>query len=251
MSAVETPASWQATVLTIFPEMFPGPLGVSLAGQALEAGLWRLDVRNIRDFGLGRHRTVDDTPAGGGAGMVMRADVLGPAIDAARAARSGDAPLIYMSPRGEPLTQAMVREIAAGPGPIVLAGRFEGIDQRVIEARGMREISIGDYILSGGELAAMVLIDAAVRLLPGVIGAPGSLSEESFESGLLEYPQYTRPRDWEGRAIPEMLLSGDHARIAAWRLEQSRRLTAERRPDLLVGASGATPSDRKRTGRDD
>jgi tRNA (guanine37-N1)-methyltransferase len=250
MSAVETPASWQATVLTIFPEMFPGPLGVSLAGQALEAGLWRLDVRNIRDFGLGRHRTVDDTPAGGGAGMVMRADVLGPAIDAARAARSGDAPLIYMSPRGQPLTQAMVREIAAGPGPIVLAGRFEGIDQRVIEARGMREISIGDYILSGGELAAMVLIDAAVRLLPGVLGAPGSLSEESFESGLLEYPQYTRPRDWEGRAIPEMLLSGDHARIAAWRLEQSRRLTAERRPDLLPGAPGATPSDRKRTGRD-
>lgn len=246
MSAVETPAPWEATVLTIFPEMFPGPLGVSLAGQALEAGLWRLDVRNLRDFGLGRHRTVDDTPAGGGAGMVMRADVLGPAIDAARAARSADVPLIYMSPRGAPLTQAIVREIAAGPGPIVLAGRFEGVDQRVIEARGMREISIGDYILSGGELAAMVMIDAAVRLLPGVLGAPDSLSEESFESGLLEYPQYTRPRDWEGRAIPDVLLSGDHGRIAAWRHEQSRRLTAERRPDLLPEAEEAAPADRKR-----
>jgi tRNA (guanine37-N1)-methyltransferase len=236
-------------VVSIFPEYF-GPLEMSLLGKARGAGILDIRTHDLRQWTHDRHRTVDDSPYGGGAGMVMRADVLGPAIDAARAARSGDAPLIYMSPRGQPLTQAMVREIAAGPGPIVLAGRFEGIDQRVIEARGMREISIGDYILSGGELAAMVLIDAAVRLLPGVLGAPGSLSEESFESGLLEYPQYTRPRDWEGRAIPEMLLSGDHARIAAWRLEQSRRLTAERRPDLLPGAPGATPSDRKRTGRD-
>jgi tRNA (guanine37-N1)-methyltransferase len=234
MTAVASRAPWHATVLTIFPEMFPGPLGVSLAGQALASGVWHLDVRNLRAFGLGRHRTVDDTPAGGGAGMVMRADVLGPAIDAAQAERTTHGPLIYLSPRGAPLTQGLVREIAAGPGPILLAGRFEGVDQRVIDARGLREVSIGDYVLSGGELAAMVLIDAAVRLLPGVLGTAASLSEESFESGLLEYPQYTRPREWEGRAIPDVLLSGDHARIAGWRREQARRLTAERRPDLLA-----------------
>ncbi len=223
---------WHARVLTIFPDMFPGPLGLSLVGTALEGGLWQLDCVDIRDFGLTRHRTVDDTPAGGGAGMVMRADVLAAAIDHAREDMAG-APLIYLSPRGRPLTQARVRELAAGPGAILLAGRFEGVDQRVIDARGLEEISIGDYVLSGGELAAMVLIDACVRLLPGVLGADASLDEESFESGLLEYPQYTRPREWEGHAIPEALLSGDHKRIAAWRRAEAERLTRERRPDLI------------------
>lgn len=229
----ETRPPWHARVLTIFPDMFPGPLGVSLVGTALENELWELDCVDIRDFGLTKHRTIDDTPAGGGAGMVMRADVLAAAIDHAREDMP-DVPLIYLSPRGQPLTQARVRELSAGPGAILLAGRFEGVDQRVIEARGLEEISIGDYVLSGGELAAMVLIDACVRLLPGVIGAEASLSEESFESGLLEYPQYTRPRDWEGRAIPEILLSGDHKRIAAWRREEAERLTRERRPDLIT-----------------
>lgn len=223
---------WRAQVLTIFPEMFPGPLGVSLTGQALEAGIWRLECRNIRDFGLGRHRQVDDTPAGGGAGMVMRADVVGPAIDRAAAEAPG-LPRIYLSPRGEPLTQALARELAAGPGVLLLAGRFEGIDERLIEARALREVSIGDYVLSGGELAAMVLIDAAVRLLPGVLGAEESLAEESFEAGLLEYPHYTRPRDWEGRGIPDVLLSGDHKRIAEWRRHEAQRITRARRPDLL------------------
>ena len=226
------PPGWRARVLTLYPEMFPGPLGISLSGQALKSGLWRLDTLNIRDHGLGRHAQVDDTPAGGGAGMVLRADVLGPAIDHARA-DAADLPLLYMSPRGEPLAQPLVRELAAGPGLIVLAGRFEGIDERVIQARGLREVSIGDYILSGGELAAMVLIDACVRLLPGVIGAAHSLTEESFDGGRLEYPHYTRPRDWDGRAIPDILLSGDHARIAAWRRAESERITRERRPDLL------------------
>jgi tRNA (guanine37-N1)-methyltransferase len=229
----ETRPPWHARVLTIFPDMFPGPLGVSLVGTALENELWELDCVDIRDFGLTKHRTIDDTPAGGGAGMVMRADVLAAAIDHAREDMP-DVPVIYLSPRGQPLTQARVRELSAGPGAILLAGRFEGVDQRVIEARGLEEISIGDYVLSGGELAAMVLIDACVRLLPGVIGAEASLSEESFESGLLEYPQYTRPRDWEGRAIPEILLSGDHKRIAAWRREEAERLTRERRPDLIT-----------------
>jgi len=222
---------WRATVLTLFPEMFPGPLGISLVGQALEAGLWSLRTVPIREFGLGRHRAVDDTPAGGGAGMVMRADVLASAIDHARV-EEAEAPLIYLSPRGEPLTQTLASEIAAGPGALLLAGRFEGVDERVIAARRMREISIGDYVLSGGELAAMVLIDACVRLLPGVIGAEGSLSEESFEGGLLEYPQYTKPREWEGRTIPDELLSGDHKKIAAWRRSEAERITAERRPDL-------------------
>jgi tRNA (guanine37-N1)-methyltransferase len=222
---------WRATVLTLFPEMFPGPLGISLLGQALEAGLWSLRTVPIREFGLGRHRAVDDTPAGGGAGMVMRADVLASAIDHARVEET-EAPLIYLSPRGEPLTQTLASEIAAGPGALLLAGRFEGVDERVIAARRMREISIGDYVLSGGELAAMVLIDACVRLLPGVIGAEGSLSEESFEGGLLEYPQYTKPREWEGRTIPDVLLSGDHKKIAAWRRSEAERITAERRPDL-------------------
>ena len=225
---------WRATILTLFPEMFPGPLGVSLVGQALEAGLWTLQTVFIREFGLGRHRAVDDTPAGGGPGMVMRADVLGAAIDDARSVEP-DAPLIYLSPRGEPLNQEIVRELSAGPGVLLLAGRFEGIDERVIAGRAMREISIGDYVLSGGELAAMVLIDACVRLLPGVIGAADSLGEESFEQGLLEYPQYTKPREWEGRQIPDVLLSGDHAKIAEWRRAEALRLTAERRPDLGSG----------------
>lgn len=224
-------APWRATVLTLFPELFPGPLAASLAGDALKQGLWALDTVAVRDFGLGRHKTVDDSTAGGGAGMVMRADVLGPALDVAIAANPG-ARRIYLTPRGEPLTQAMAHELAAGPGAILLAGRFEGIDQRVIEARQLREISIGDYVLSGGELAAMVLIDAVVRLLPGVVGAAASLAEESFEQGLLEYPHYTRPRDWEGSAIPEVLLSGDHKRIETWRRAEAERLTRERRPDL-------------------
>lgn len=229
---------WQATVLTIFPEMFPGPLGVSLVGQALASGTWCLEARNLREFGLGRHRMVDDTPAGGGAGMVMRADVIGPAIDAARQG-SEHLPAIYLSPRGEPLRQPLVRELAAGPGVILLAGRFEGVDQRVVDARHLREVSIGDYILSGGELAAMVLLDACVRLLPGVLGASASLEEESFESGLLEYPHYTRPRSWERRDIPDVLLSGDHGQIAKWRKAEALRLTAERRPDLIAGRSKA------------
>lgn len=225
---------WRASVLTLFPEMFPGPLAYSLAGQALEAGVWSLRTIPIRDFGLGRHRAVDDTPAGGGAGMVMRPDVLGAAIDHARAGET-DVPLIYLSPRGEPLRQALAAELAAGPGVLLLAGRFEGVDDRVVEARKMREVSIGDYVLSGGEIAAMVLIEACVRLLPGVIGAAGSLSEESFEGGLLEYPQFTKPREWEGRPIPDVLLSGDHKKIAEWRKSEARRLTAKRRPDLLPG----------------
>jgi tRNA (guanine37-N1)-methyltransferase len=218
-------------VVTLFPELFPGPLIASLAGDALTRGLWTLETIAIRDFGLGRHKTVDDTPAGGGAGMVMRADVLGPALDAAFSLNSR-AIGVFLTPRGEPLTQAIVRELAAVPGVVLLAGRFEGIDERVIEARGLREISIGDYVLSGGELPAMVLIDAVVRLLPGVVGTAASLTEESFERGLLEYPQYTRPREWEGRSIPDVLLSGDHKRIEAWRQDQAEQLTRERRPDL-------------------
>lgn len=223
---------WRATVLTLFPEMFPGPLVVSLAGQALEAAIWSLRTISIRDFGLGKHRAVDDTPAGGGAGMVMRADVLAAAIDHARI-EEPDTPLLYLSPRGERLDQSLVAELAAGPGVLLLAGRFEGVDERVIPGRAMREVSIGDYVLSGGELAAMVLIDACVRLLPGVVGAATSLDQESFEAGLLEYPQYTKPREWEGRTIPEVLLSGDHKKIVEWRRAEAQRLTAQRRPDLL------------------
>ena len=231
----DTRAPWRAAVLTLFPEMFPGPLGHSLAGQALEAGLWSLTTHQIRDHGLGRHRAVDDTPAGGGAGMVMRADVIAAAVDAARADVGNSLPLIYMSPRGEPFTQAIAHELANGPGVMVLAGRFEGVDQRVIEARNMREISIGDYILSGGELAAMVVLDACVRLIPGVIGSAESLAHESFETGLLEHPLYTKPREWEGRSIPEVLLSGDHKRIAEWQEAEARLITTLRRPDLLRG----------------
>lgn len=210
--------------------MFPGPLGVSLVGQALKAGLWSLALHQIRDFGIGRHRAVDDTPAGGGAGMVMRADVLAAAIDHAREA--DDLPLLYMSPRGVPLTQARARALSEGPGVMILAGRFEGVDERLIAARGVTEVSIGDYVLSGGELAAMVLIDACVRLIPGVLGAEESLAQESFEDGLLEYPQYTKPRTWEGLPTPDALMSGDHQRIAAWRRAEAERLTRERRPDL-------------------
>jgi len=232
--------SWRALVLTLFPEAFPGPLGISLAAQAREAGIWSLETMQLREFGLGKHRQVDDTPAGGGAGMVLRADVLGPALDHARA-QSPDAPLIYLSPRGTPLTQSLARDLAEGPGVTLLAGRFEGIDERVIATRGLKEVSIGDYVLAGGEVAAMVLIEACVRLLPGVIGAAESLASESFETGLLEYPQYTKPRDWEGRAIPDILLSGDHKKIEAWRQEQSERLTAARRPDLMR-ARGQKPT---------
>ncbi|MBU2580849.1 MAG: tRNA (guanosine(37)-N1)-methyltransferase TrmD [Alphaproteobacteria bacterium] len=228
-------APWQASVITLFPEMFPGPLAVSLVGQALQAGLWSLATIPLRDFGEGRHRQVDDTPAGGGAGMVLRADVVATAVDRTRAAspKAAALPAIYLSPRGEPLTQELVKELSLGPGVLLLAGRFEGVDERVLEARSFREVSIGDYVLSGGELAAMVLIDACVRLIPGVIGASESLAHESFENGLLEYPQYTRPRDWEGRPIPEVLLSGDHGRIEKWRRAESERLTRSRRPDLL------------------
>jgi tRNA (guanine37-N1)-methyltransferase len=222
----------RAAVLTLFPELFPGPLGISLAGHARDAGIWTLDTIPIRNFGLGKHRQVDDTPAGGGAGMVLRADVLGPALDHARA-RSPNAPLIYLSPRGTPLTQPLVRDLAEGPGVTLLAGRFEGIDERVIEAKGLKEISIGDYVLAGGELAAMVLIEACVRLLPGVIGAAESLANESFETGLLEHPQYAKPRDWEGRSIPGILLTGDHKKIEEWRRREAERLTAARRPELL------------------
>jgi tRNA (guanine37-N1)-methyltransferase len=224
--------TWRATVLTIFPEMFPGALGLSLAGKALAEGRWALDLIDIRDFAADKHRSVDDTPAGGGAGMVMRADIAAAAIDAARARAEPGAPSLYLSPRGTPLTQARVRALSGGPGAILLCGRFEGIDERVLEARQVEEISIGDYVLSGGELAAQVLIDACVRLLPGVAGNADSLSEESFASCLLEYPHYTRPREWEGRAIPEVLLSGDHKKIAEWRRAEAEALTRKRRPDL-------------------
>jgi len=233
---------WRATVLTLFPEMFPGPLGVSLAGRALAAGLWALEARDIRDSATDRHRSVDDTPAGGGPGMVLRADVLAAAIDAANAA--SDRPRLLMSPRGRPLTQSHVAELAAGPGPLIVCGRFEGVDQRVIEARGLEEVSIGDYVLSGGEIAAMALIDACVRLLPGVMGKAESGTEESFSETLLEYPQYTRPQSFEGRPIPDVLTSGDHAKVAAWRRAEAEALTQARRPDLWAsrqrGAKNAT-----------
>ena len=217
-------------MLTLFPEMFPGPLGISLAGKALAAGTWTLEARDIRASATDRHRSVDDTPAGGGPGMVLRADVLARAIDAADPVP--ERPRLLMSPRGRPLTQSLVRELAAGPGPLIVCGRFEGIDQRVIDARGLTEISIGDYVLAGGEIAAMVVLEACVRLLPGVMGCVSSGEDESFSHGLLEYPQYTRPQDFEGRSIPEILLSGDHARVAKWRLAEAETLTQTRRPDL-------------------
>jgi tRNA (guanine37-N1)-methyltransferase len=221
---------WRATVLTLFPEMFPGPLGVSLAGRALASGLWALEARDIRDSATDRHRSVDDTPAGGGPGMVLRADVLAAAIDAADVAP--DRPRLLMSPRGRPLAQSRVVELAAGPGPLIVCGRFEGVDQRAIEGRRLEEISVGDYVLSGGEIAAMALLDACVRLLPGVMGSAESGSDESFSDGLLEYPQYTRPQDFEGQPIPEILISGDHAKVAAWRQAEAEALTRARRPDL-------------------
>lgn len=243
--------TFAATILTLYPEMFPGPLGVSLAGRALREGLWGLDTVQIRDFAIDRHRTVDDTPAGGGAGMVLRADVLAAAIDSVE---RDDRPLLAMTPRGAPLTQARVRDLAAGPGAVILCGRFEGFDERIFEARGIEEVSIGDYILSGGEMAALVLLDACIRLVPGVMGAPSSGMDESFETGLLEYPQYTRPVEWEGRTIPEVLRSGDHARIAAWRQGQAETDTRLRRPDLWERHEGArvqSPSGARRRTRDE
>lgn len=224
--------SFRASVLTLYPQMFPGPLGISLCGEALARGAWSLEARDIREFGRGRHRAVDDTPAGGGPGMVIRADVLAQAIDAASPPED-PRPRLLMSPRGRPLTQKRVRALAEGPGAVIVCGRFEGVDERVIEARGLEEVSIGDYVLSGGEIAAIVVLDAIVRLLPGVMGAAASGDEESFESGLLEYPHYTRPRAFEGREIPEILLSGNHAAIARWRRAQALALTRARRPDLL------------------
>ena len=233
---------WRATVLTLFPEMFPGPLGISLAGRALASDIWQLEARDIRDSATDKHRSVDDTPAGGGPGMGLRADVLAAAIDAA-GAYPGQ-PRLLMSPRGRPLTQARVVELAQGPGPLIICGRFEGVDQRVIEARGLEEVSIGDYVLSGGELAAMALIDACVRLLPGVMGKLASGTEESFADGLLEYPQYTRPQTFEGHVIPEVLTSGDHAKVEAWRREAAESLTQTRRPDLWAARRGSkTPKN--------
>ena len=240
--------TFAATVLTLYPEMFPGPLGTSLAGRAL-GQQWSLDTRNIRDFAIDKHRSVDDTPAGGGAGMVLKADVLAAALDSVSDANEPRRPMLAMTPRGAPLTQARVRDLAAGPGAIILCGRFEGFDERIFEARALEPVSIGDYVLSGGELGALVLLDACVRLLPGVMGAASSGEEESFDAGLLEYPHYTRPVTWEGRTIPEVLRSGDHARIAAWRHEASIRDTRLRRPDLTLrhgGAKQAPPSGAQR-----
>ncbi|MBJ6123115.1 tRNA (guanosine(37)-N1)-methyltransferase TrmD [Sphingomonas mollis] len=227
-----------AQVLTLYPEMFPGPLGLSIAGRALNEGRWRCDPLQIRDFATDRHRSVDDTPAGGGAGMVLRADVVARAVDHAAAAAPG-LPMLAMTPRGAPLSQKRVRALAAGPGLTILCGRFEGFDERLFEARGIEQVSIGDYILSGGEMGALVLLDACVRLLPGVMGAPSSGDDESFESGLLEYPHYTRPNEWEGRTIPEVLRSGDHAKIAAWRKSKAEIDTRLRRPDLWERHEGA------------
>lgn len=222
--------TWRADVLTLFPAMFPGPLGQSLAGRALNAGVWSLAARDIREHGIGRHRAVDDTPCGGGAGMVLRPDVVDAALEAVLDSR----PAIYLSARGKSFDQAMAAELADGPGVVLLCGRFEGVDQRVIEARALREVSVGDYVLSGGEPAALVMLDACVRLLPGVMGSEASTAEESFQRGLLEYPQYTRPVEWNGRAVPPVLLSGDHGAIAAWRQHERLRVTRARRPDLIA-----------------
>lgn len=231
--------TWRVSVLTIFPEMFPGPLGISLAGRALATGIWSLDAVDIRAHATDRHRSVDDTPAGGGPGMVMRADVLARAIDSIE---DNGRPRLLMSPRGTPLTQARVEALSQGPGAVVVCGRFEGVDERLITARNLEEISIGDYVLSGGEVAAMVLLDACVRLLPGVMGEAASAHEESFAQGLLEYPQYTRPQIFEGREIPAVLTSGDHRRVAAWRRSEAERLTRERRPDLCGANLSAAAS---------
>ena len=242
--------TFAATVLTLYPEMFPGPLGVSLAGRALAEGSWSLTTTQIRDFATDRHRTVDGTPAGGGVGMVLRADILAAAIDSVE----GGVPVLAMTPRGRPLTQARVRELAAGPGVAILCGRFEGFDERIFEGRNVEPVSIGDYILSGGELGALVLLDACIRLLPGVMGAASSGDDESFESGLLEYPQYTRPPEWEGRMIPQVLRSGDHAAVAAWRKSRAETDTRLRRPDLWerhVGARVESPSGARQPSEDE
>jgi tRNA (guanine37-N1)-methyltransferase len=233
---------WRATVLTIFPEMFPGPLGASLAGKASAKGLWSLDAIDIRDHAIDKHRMVDDTPSGGGPGMVMKADVIARAIDAVA---DDDRPRLLMSPRGCLLTQGRVHELASGTGIVVLCGRFEGVDERVIAGRGLEEVSIGDYVLSGGEIAAMAMIDACVRLIPGVMGKEASGTEESFSDGLLEYPQFTRPQVWEDHAIPEVLISGDHGKVAAWRREEAERLTRERRPDLWTAYRAGRDSRKK------
>jgi tRNA (guanine37-N1)-methyltransferase len=242
--------TFAATVLTLYPEMFPGPLGISLAGKAMREGKWSLAAVQIRDFATDKHRSVDDTPAGGGAGMVMRADVLAAALDNV----APGAPTLAMTPRGVPLTQSRVRALAEGPGVTIICGRFEGIDERLFEARAIEPVSIGDYVLSGGEMAALTLLDACIRLLPGVMGAPSSGMDESFETGLLEYPHYTRPYEWEGRTIPEVLRSGDHARIAAWRKSMAETDTRLRRPDLWErheGARVSPPSGAQRRRRDE
>ena len=244
------PPPWRATVLTLFPEMFPGPLGVSLAGRALSESVWSLNTVQIRDFATDKHRSVDDTPAGGGAGMVLKPDVLTASVDSVSDGR----PILALTPRGKPLTQQRIRELAAGEGVILLCGRFEGFDERIFEARPIEPVSIGDYVLSGGELGAMVILDACVRLLPGVMGAASSGEEESFEQGLLEYPHYTRPVTWEGRTIPEVLRSGDHAKIAAWRHERAVEDTRLRRPDLIERHGGArrpSPSGAQRRRQDE
>jgi tRNA (guanine37-N1)-methyltransferase len=239
---------WRATILTIFPELFPGPLGASLAGKASANGLWSLETVDIRDFATDRHRSVDDTPAGGGPGMIMRADVLGRAIDSVA---DGDRPRLLMSARGQSLNQAWVRGLVQGPGVVIVCGRFEGIDERVIARRGLTEVSIGDYVLAGGELAAMVLIDACVRLIPGVMGKTCSAADESFSDNLIEYPQFTRPQVWEGLAIPEVLTSGDHGKVDSWRRAEAERLTRERRPDLWAAyQAGPLPSFPRSQGRD-
>ncbi|MBY0283683.1 MAG: tRNA (guanosine(37)-N1)-methyltransferase TrmD [Sphingomonas sp.] len=243
-------SGFAATILTLYPDMFPGPLGASIAGRALGEGKWSLDAVNIRDFATDKHRTVDDTPAGGGAGMVLRADVVAAALDSV----ADDRPILAMTPRGAPLTQVRVRDLATGPGAIILCGRFEGFDERLFDARPIEQVSIGDYVLSGGEMGALVLLDACIRLLPGVMGAPSSGDEESFESGLLEYPHYTRPYQWEGRTIPEVLRSGDHARIAAWRKAQAETDTRLRRPDLWErheDARVSSPSGARRQTKED
>ena len=242
--------TFAATVLTLYPEMFPGPLGVSLAGRALEEGTWSLDTVQIRDFAADKHRTVDDTPAGGGAGMVLKADVLAAAIDHA-AALHPDCPVLALTPRGVPIAQARIRELAAGPGVTLLCGRFEGFDERIFAGRAVEEVSLADVVLSGGEPAAIAILDACIRLLPGVMGAASSGAEESFEEGLLEYPHYTRPQEWEGRTIPEVLRSGDHAKIAAWRKQRAEEDTRSRRPDLWERHRGARDQSASGARRDD
>ncbi|WP_323009006.1 tRNA (guanosine(37)-N1)-methyltransferase TrmD [Paracoccus sp. (in: a-proteobacteria)] len=254
MAEPQVKDAWTAQVVTLFPEAFPGVLGLSLTGRALSEGLWNLRSIDLRPFGIGRHRNVDDTPAGGGAGMVIRADVMDAALREAGAGTKDALPVIYLSPRGRPFTQARARELANGPGMTLICGRFEGVDQRVLDAHDIEEISIGDYVLTGGELAAQVLIDATVRLIPRVLGNQDSLAEESFSDGLLEHPQYTKPALWEGRAIPDVLLSGNHAAIASWRRDMAERLTKERRPDLwrAYGQAHMDPTkDRQLSGASD